>query len=149
MRAGKTNPTCPCNGQAAGGHSAADADGAAGWQDVDGSRRGRRRRTRRSRRIVRRGRRPAGSMTTISIYNNNLNGFNGKKASIVHLLDKINPTVATFQETAVSGSNQIIVKKYCTFQVSEEMFGPGYPLLQPAPLCHQDEGGQGEGVLRS
>ena len=101
MRAGNTNAACPCNGQATGGHSAADADGAAGWQDVDDLRRGRRRRTRRSRRIVRRGRRPAGRTTTISIYNNNLNGFNGNKASIVQLLDKIKPTLATFKETAV------------------------------------------------
>ena len=65
---------------------------------------------------MRRGKRPAGRTTTITIYNNNLNGYNGKKASIVQLFDIIKPTVATFQETAVAGSYQIKVKNYACFQ---------------------------------
>ena len=71
---------------------------------------------RRSRRSLRRGRRPAGKTATISIYDNNLNGFNGKRASIVELLSVMNPTVATFQETAVAGNNAIKVKNYACFQ---------------------------------
>ena len=47
-------------------------------EEVDNTRRGRRR----SRRKVRRGRKPDGKTETILIYNNNLNGFNGKKSCI-------------------------------------------------------------------
>ena len=43
----------------------------------------------------------------LTIFNNDLNGFNGKRASIQDLLDVVKPTVATFQETAVAGSNKI------------------------------------------
>ena len=72
--------------------------------------------TRRGRRRIRRSRKPKDDFTDVTIYNNNLNGFNGKKASIAGLLSTIKPTVATFQETAVSGSNKINVKNYFCFQ---------------------------------
>ena len=54
---------------------APDAAGctAAGWEAVNDTRRGRRRR---SRRRLRRGKRPAGKTADISIFDNNLNGFN-------------------------------------------------------------------------
>ena len=52
----------------------------------------------------------------ITIYNNNLNGFNGKRASIQDLVDIVKPTVATFQETAVAGGNKINLKNYYCFQ---------------------------------
>ena len=55
-------------------------------------------------------------MQTILIYNNNLNGFNGKKSSIAELLSVLTPTVTTFQETNMSGRNQIKIKKYFSFQ---------------------------------
>ena len=46
------------------------------------------------------------------ILNNNLCGFNGKRASIVELLDSMKPDVCTFQETNISGSTQIKLKNY-------------------------------------
>ena len=52
----------------------------------------------------------------MTIYNNNLNGFSGKKASIGALLETIKPTVVTFQETALTGNNQLKVKNYSSFQ---------------------------------
>ena len=98
-------------GQPDGG-SQDDPAGGAGWQEVEDSREGRRR----SRRRIRRGGRTTGKTVDITILNNNLNGFNGKKASIQELFDIVKPTVATFQETAVAGSNKIKLKNYYCFQ---------------------------------
>ena len=64
----------------------------------------------------RRGGRPAARTETVSMYDNNLNGFNGKKASIVQLLEVVKPTIANFQETAVSGNNQMKANNYICFQ---------------------------------
>ena len=94
-----------------GGSPVADEDrSAAGWEEIKDTRRGRRRRS------VRRSRKPKEMFTDVTIYNTNLNGFNGKKASIAKLLSTIKPTVATFQETAVTGSNKINIKNYLCFQ---------------------------------
>ena len=60
--------------------------------------------------------RPAGKTANITIYNNNLNGFSGKRASIGELLNLVKPTIVTFQETAMSGNNRIKVKNYFSFQ---------------------------------
>ena len=66
---------------------APDAAGctAAGWEAVNDTRRGRRR----NRRRPRRGRRPAGKTADILIFDNKLNGFSGKRASIGQLLNTI------------------------------------------------------------
>ena len=56
---------------------------------------------RRSRRRIRRGGRQSDQTVNVTIFDNNLNGYNGKRASIGDLLDIVRPTVATFQETAV------------------------------------------------
>ena len=52
----------------------------------------------------------------ITIFNNNLNGFNGKRASLEELINIVKPSVATFQETAVAGSNRIKLKNYYCLQ---------------------------------
>ena len=65
---------------------------------------------------MRRGRRSEGKTADISIFDQNLNGYNGKRASIGELLNIIQPTVATFQETAIVGNNRIKVKNYFSFQ---------------------------------
>ena len=65
---------------------------------------------------MRRSRRTKNNFTSVTIYNNNLNGYNGKRASIAELLRRLEPSVVTFQETAVSGSNKIYTKNYTCFQ---------------------------------
>ena len=52
----------------------------------------------------------------ISIFDNNLNGFRGKRASIGELLNLVKPTIVTFQETTMAGKNIIKVKNYFSFQ---------------------------------
>ena len=71
---------------------------------------------RRSRRRIRRGGRKSDNTVDVTIFDNNLNGYNGKRASIGELLNSLKPTVATFQETAVVGNNQIKLKNYHCFQ---------------------------------
>ena len=61
---------------------------------------------------MRRSRRGKDKKTSIVILNNNLCGFNGKRASIVELLARMKPDVCTFQETNICGSNQIELKDY-------------------------------------
>ena len=62
-------------------------------------------------------RRGRGGITVdVSIFDNNLNGFSGKRASIEELLNTVKPTVVTFQETAMSGNNRIKIKNYFAFQ---------------------------------
>ena len=80
---------------------------------MNDTRRGRRRRCRRS---LRRSRRKQEKFTNVTIYNNNLNGYNGKKASIAELLRIVEPSIVTFQETAVTGSNRIKQNNYLCFQ---------------------------------
>jgi hypothetical protein len=58
---------------------------------------------------LRREGRPKDKTVYITIFNNNPNVFNGKRASLDKLPDVVKPTVATFQETAVAKSNK---KKY-------------------------------------
>ena len=81
------NQAGPGGGHDAGGDWSPDA---AGWEAVNDTRRGRRRR---SRRKLRRGRRSAGKTVDISIFNNNLNGLSGKRASIGELLSLVKPTM--------------------------------------------------------
>ena len=114
---GQAEQSCPragCGGSAgAATWTGTVHSPAAGWQEVGDTRRGRRRR---SRKCLRRSRRSKKSFTSLTIFNNNLNGYNGKRASIAELLKRLEPTVVTFQETAVSGSNKINQKKYMCFQ---------------------------------
>ena len=113
-RAGAGKQACPRDGQDAGGDPDADAASCtADWTPVNDTRRGRRRR---SRRRLRRGRRSAAKTVDISIFDNNLNGYPGKRASIAELLKTIKPTIVTFQETAMAGNNKIKVKNYFSFQ---------------------------------
>ena len=65
---------------------------------------------------MRRSRKQKSEFTNVTIYNNNLNGYNGKKASIAELLNVLQPSIVTFQETAVTGSNVIKQKNYLCFQ---------------------------------
>ena len=65
---------------------------------------------------LRRSRKRKNQFTNLTIYNNNLNGYNGKKASIAELLQVLQPSIVTFQETAVTGSNVIKQKNYLCFQ---------------------------------
>ena len=65
---------------------------------------------------MRRSRINKSDLTNLTIYNNNINGYNGKRSSIAELLRVLEPSVVTLQETAVTGSNQIKQKNYLCFQ---------------------------------
>ena len=68
-------------------------------------------------RRIRRGGGGAGAVTTsLRILNHNICGWNSKKNSVPDILDKLNPDICTFQETALAGTNQIKMKKYHTSQ---------------------------------
>ena len=115
LRAGEVGADCPKEGHSSGGSRLAAEDSpATGWQEVEDTRRGRRRR-RRSRMCSRRSRKQKNQFTNLTIYDNNLNGYNGKKASIAELLQVLQPSIVTFQDTAVTGNNVIKQKTTCVF----------------------------------
>ena len=67
------------------------------------------------RRKIRRGGGGAGAATTsLTILNNNVCGWNSKKASVPNILENLKPDVCTFQETGLMGTNQIKIKNYHT-----------------------------------
>ena len=66
-------------------------------------------------RRIRRGGGGAGEATTsLKILNNNVCGCNSKKTSVPEILEKLNPDICTFQETGLTGTNQIKIKQYHT-----------------------------------
>ena len=68
---------------------------------------------RRSVRRIRRGGGGAGEATTsLTILNNYVCGYNCKKASIPSIMEKLEPDVCTWQETGLTGNNQMKIKGY-------------------------------------
>ena len=64
-------------------------------------------------RIIRRGGGGAGVATTpLVILSNNVCGYNCKKASVPAIIENLRPDVCTWQETGLSGNNQIKIKGY-------------------------------------
>ena len=65
------------------------------------------------RRRVRRGGGGAGAATTfLTILNQNVCGWNYKKASFETIVEKLDPDICTWQETGLTGTNQIRIKGY-------------------------------------
>ena len=65
------------------------------------------------RRRVRRGGGGAGPATTsLTILTQNICGWNCKKASFQTIVDKLNPDICAWQETGLTGNNEIKVKGY-------------------------------------
>ena len=50
--------------------------------------------------------------TSLRILNNNICGWNSKKNSVPDILEKLNPDVCIFQETALAGTNQLKIKNF-------------------------------------
>ena len=101
--AGQGTPSIPhgWRGKPAGDSTGASGTAAAGWGKPVKKRR------------IRRGGGGGESVTTsLTILNNNVCGWNSKKASMPDILEKLVPDVCTFQETGLTGDNQMKIKNY-------------------------------------
>ena len=58
----------------------------------------------------------------MTILSNNVCGYNCKKASIPAVLEKLNPDICTWQETGLTGNNQIKIKGYHTSLMNRKNF---------------------------